>query len=257
MPGDQRRGEGEPALIAGMTRHVMQIRPIDPDRVYVAGLSAGGAMAAILAREYPDLFAAAGIHSGIAAGGRTRRRVGLRGDEGRPRRHIRLADGERRLDVAVAGVPHRHGGDGAVDVRLARRARDRLPWRRRFDRRGGQWRCGDRRRPRPGRRESRSDTDGPPPQRPARLSPLGLAADDAAANAPSLAEQWIVRGAPHAWSGGAAAGSYTDPAGPDASREMLRFFLEHPRRRAKPDRRGRCRPRRREAGPRPRRLRPP
>ena len=55
---------------------------------------------------------------------------------------------------------------------------------------------------------------------------------DAGVDSPTLAEQWIVHGAPHAWSGGAAAGSYTDPDGPDASREMLRFFLDHPRRRA-------------------------
>jgi len=54
----------------------------------------------------------------------------------------------------------------------------------------------------------------------------------ASAEAPTLAEQWVIEGAPHAWSGGASAGSYTDPRGPDASREMLRFFLAHPRRRS-------------------------
>src|SRR6185295_2770873 len=68
-PQHQRRGSGEPALLAAMTRHILQTHSVDQDRVYVAGLSAGGAMAAILAREYPDLFAAAGVHSGVVPGG--------------------------------------------------------------------------------------------------------------------------------------------------------------------------------------------
>jgi poly(hydroxyalkanoate) depolymerase family esterase len=206
-PGDQRRGMGEPSLIAGMTRHVLQTYPIDGKRVYVAGLSAGGAMAAILAREYPDLFAAAGIHSGVPAGAAhdvasafAVMKAGPSAAPARPAATAPMPAGAPVIvfhgnadttvaaangDALIAGVLAAEPTvvrDASAGIEAGKRGFQRIVWRR----------------------------------------------ADAAATAPSLAEQWIVQGAPHAWSGGAVAGSFTDPSGPDASREMMRFFQEHP-----------------------------
>jgi len=221
-PADQRRGAGEPALLAGMVRHVLQTHPVDPDRVYVAGLSAGGAMAAILAHEYPDLFAAAGVHSGIPAGAAhdvasafSVMKNGPRATPSWPSPGSTSwpnGDREARADARSRGVPAPvivfHGdadatvsaanGDAVIAAALA--GVDAVP----------------------------ETIEGVGARRRTRRTVWRSA--DTGADAPTLAEQWVIEGAPHAWSGGASAGSYTDPQGPDASREMLRFFLAHPRR---------------------------
>ncbi|MFC5498663.1 alpha/beta hydrolase family esterase [Caenimonas terrae] len=195
----QQRGRGEPALLAGMTRQVMEQHAIDPDRVFVAGLSAGGAMAAILGDTYPDLYAAVGVHSGLAAGAASDLPSAMQAMQGKGA-HPRSS--ERHVPTIVfhgdadATVHPRNGeqvaaassaGAGAADVRQHQPA---------------------------GRRRSTRSVHRD-------------------AGGQVLAEHWLVHGAAHAWSGGSARGSYTDASGPDASAEMLRFFLQHPRRPAR------------------------
>jgi len=223
-PADQRRGSGEPALLAGMVRHVLQTHPIDRDRVYVAGLSAGGAMAAILASEYPDLFAAAGVHSGVASGAAhdvaSAFSVMKNGPAAAsswpsasamtwptPARDSK-AEASRSLTPAPVIVFHGDAdstvaavnGDAVIAAALT--GVDAVA-------------------------ETVAPADAGGKRRVQRTIWRGASASS---DAPTLAEHWVVEGAPHAWSGSASTGSYTDPDGPDASRQMLRFFLAHARR---------------------------
>lgn len=193
--GDQGRDQGEPSILAGLTRQVMNDFNVDPARVYIAGLSSGGAAAAVLALAYPDIYAAVGIHSGLACGSAGSMSVAFstmrRGALLRPRQAPHpiptiVFHGDR--DATVSPV----NGDQAIA-------------------------------------QARPDVELNVATVKGR-SKGGMAYTRTVLTDPNGAwssEQWVLHGAGHAWSGGHPAGSHTDPAGPDASREMLRFFMAH------------------------------
>jgi poly(hydroxyalkanoate) depolymerase family esterase len=193
-PGDQRREGGEPALIAGLARQVVAEFSADASRVYAAGLSAGGAAAAILAATYPDLFAAVGVHSGLACGSARDMPsafAAMRGDGV-------IASGRRHSVPLI--VFH---GDGDRTVHAAN---------------GDQVAAQGPSRPDLVQTVTEAQTpDGIAYTRTVRTDASGRA----------VLEQWVLHGTGHAWSGGSRAGSFTDPRGPDASREIARFFLTH------------------------------
>ena len=195
---DQRRGHGEPSLIAGITRRIMRDFPVETGRVYVAGLSAGGAAAAIMGATYPDLYAAIGVHSGLACGA------------------------ARDLPSAFAAM-RQGGGLAGASAAVTRTTVPTIVFHGSGD-------------------KTVHPVNGD--QVIAQATPATslkttvvrgratggidyirtIQADDTGR---SMLEHWVLQGAGHAWSGGSPDGSYTDPRGPDASREMVRFFLQH------------------------------
>ena len=210
-PGHQVAGRGEPGMIAALTRHILaqpaghyqtagQPQGVaDTRRVYIAGLSAGGAMAAVVAGLYPELFAAVGVHSGLPSGAAHDMLSALkamgRGARGKAAaalptivfhgsadKTVHPVNGDSISEAAAAAL-----GDAGVALVQSHDAPE----------------VGQARR-KAAKRTRHSDAQGTP-----------------------FVEQWRVASGPHAWSGGNAAGSYTDPDGPSASRAMLDFFLQH------------------------------
>jgi len=203
-PDDQQRGRGEPSLIAGITREVMREYSIDPQRVYVGGLSAGGAAAAVMGAAYPDLYAAVGVHSGLACG---------------------VAN-----DLPSAFTLMRQGEwPGSAGWEQVSQIADRGPAVPTIVFHGD---CDTKVHPRNGAHVIAQSKAGAVLQETVHHGrpSSGHAFTRTVHTDPSgrvMFEHWEIHGAGHAWSGGSAEGSHTDPQGPDATREMLRFFLGH------------------------------
>ena len=203
---DQQRGMGEPALLAGLVAEMVCRFGCDRGRVYVAGLSAGGAMAVTLGRVYPDVFRAVGVHSGLPHGCAHDVPTALAA----MRKGGATESPNAPAPMATAFVPTIvfHGdSDRTVNVRNATRvvadakgtlahtaAREGEPWVETVTK---------------GRVAGGHDF-------------TTTSARDSAGKL--RVETWIVHGAGHGWFGGSPGGTFTDSKGPDATAEMLRFF---------------------------------
>jgi poly(hydroxyalkanoate) depolymerase family esterase len=196
--GDQRRDAGEPGIIASLVRELIAKYAIDPSRIYVAGLSAGGAMAVILGRTHPELFAAVGVHSGLP--------FGAAHDMPSALAAMRSGPGSRAQQPGMAMPTIVFHGDRDTTVHPAN---------------------GD---------KVAEQATGP--------CTCDVTEDNAGADSGArtfsrkrfkdsegtvMVESWLIHGAAHKWSGGDPRGTHTDASGPDASREMMRFFLERSR----------------------------
>lgn len=202
-PEDQQRESGEPSLIAGITREVMESMAIDPARVFIAGLSAGGAMAAIMGHAYPDIYAAVGVHSGLAYGSANSVSSALAVMRGRS--DVRQPSPEAPARHPLPLIAFQGDADETVHPQNV------------------EWLL--------------SDVTGASAKADNAVSETGQVAGGHAytrtvfreGRRGVVAERWVVHGGGHAWFGGDPDGTYTDDLGPDATREMIRFFLAHPK----------------------------
>ncbi len=196
-PGHQARDAGEPGILAGMTRDVMREFDAEPSQVFVAGMSAGGAMAAVLGAEYPELFAAIGVHSGLPAGSARDIITGLQAMKKPGRaRSLREAVPVIVFHGDADHVVNQGNGEAVLKQFVGAHAGLRAT---------------------PLQASETETTQG------GRRATHRTWRDE---EGRAMAEHWVVHGAGHTWAGGDAAGSHTDALGPNASREILRFFLQ-------------------------------
>lgn len=196
--GNQSRDQGEASLIAGITRQIMRDFAVLPGRVYIAGLSAGGALAAIMGSAYPELYAAIGVHSGLACGAASDLPSALSAmRHGAAAPAASRSNGSARVRPAIVF----HGDrDTTVNIANAEQVIAQSKGAARLQ---------------------SSITEG-------EAGGMQYTCAVYSEGARPLLEEWVLHGAGHAWSGGSAAGSFTNQKGPDASREMIRFFLQQP-----------------------------
>ena len=211
---DQQRDQGEPSIIAGITQTVINDYKLDAGKVYIAGLSAGGAMAIIMGTTYPDLYAAVGVHSGLPYAAA---------------HDLPSALAAMRGNVPISGSKHKHDADarlqsipiivfhGDKDATVSPQNSEQLMAQSVPEVIFNQ-------------RNNKYDASKP-------IKPVVIVQEDQVPNGHrytrtshhdargrSIAEHWMIHGAGHAWAGGNKSGTYTDGKGPDASREMMRFF---------------------------------
>jgi poly(hydroxyalkanoate) depolymerase family esterase len=197
--GDQRRDQGEPAILAGMTREIVNGHGVDRSKVFVAGLSAGGAMAAVMGTVCPELYAAVGIHSGLACGSAHDVGSALSAMRGR------TVSGRRNpapLALTTPTIVFHGGRDKTVHPRNGQQLVAQS-----VEQSGA----------------SRTDATAERGQVPGGHAYTRTVYRDPTGR--TVLEHWLVHEGGHAWFGGSPHGSYVDPKGPDAAREMIRFFF--------------------------------
>lgn len=196
----QGRDSGEPSILAGMARHLVSEQRIDPDRIYVGGLSAGAAMALVLGDSYPDVFAAVAVHSGLPLGAARDVPSAFAAMAGRASAHSASA-GIRPISHPMPALVIHGSADQTVRSSNGDAVVQQLM--------------------------QGYENAGHALQRQVVAEPAHTRSCFYSGDGRLVIEQWTVKNAGHAWSGGAAGGSYTAPAGPDASARMLAFFLGH------------------------------
>ncbi len=197
---------GEPALLAGLTRHIIAKHDVEPTEVYAAGMSAGGAMAVILGQAYPELYTAVGVHSGLPAGIAHDVASAFRAMSNGPPANDPMAGDRGRAGSPIPTIVF-HGDRDRTVHPLNAAAVVEQALREASGAGGGRLGFAAVEALKPGGRDVTLSRHARRPGRP-------------------HAELWIVHGGGHAWAGGSSKGSYTDETGPDASREMRRFFLD-------------------------------